>query len=258
MVIHKTKTGATNVERKKEDVQSPKNVFLYSWLECEAGRGSNEICSALMNFLELMEQRCKLRKYKKLHLFCDSCPGQNKNSTMLSMLLTYVNSKECPFTSITVFFPVVGHSYLPADRVYGRIEKDIRKCNEIITPTGYHNILKNHGQLKLYQSDWLRYDYKSLAQSLINMVGCKTRDSRRWNFVKNSKSVWLSDSFTEGYTKYNVLKKNVTNLDGRKPKLLPPETEKKKDVLALLKLVKGTKQEKKIYDTLLKETLKKK
>jgi len=32
--------------------QSSKNCYLYTWVESESGRGPNEICSALLNFLE--------------------------------------------------------------------------------------------------------------------------------------------------------------------------------------------------------------
>lgn len=253
IIIHKTKV-------KKEATQSRKNVFLYSWLENEGGRGSNEICSAVFNFLRRIRKRCELRKYTNLHLYCDSCPGQNKNKTLLAALLQYVNSRLCVFKRVIVTFPVVGHSYLPADRVFGRIEKEFRKRSEIINPNGYYSILEKHGNLKRYNRDWYHYDYKTMADSLINSNNCGLRDTRRWMFEKNSKEVKLSESFDGNWKTFRILKKQVVNLGIRKPKLLPPQThvtaEKKKDVEQLLKLVKGSKEDKKIYDDLLKTVTK--
>lgn len=98
-------------------VQNKKNVFLYSWLESESGRWSNEIVSALFNFLKSKECNIVQRKYAKLSLFTDSCPGQNKNHTLLLALLMYVNSGTCPFKTITITFPVRGHSYMEPDQV---------------------------------------------------------------------------------------------------------------------------------------------
>ncbi len=252
IVIHKTKS------EKSDKPQSPKNVFLYTWLEYEGGRGSNEIVSALMDFLAKIEKRVKLRKITKLKLHCDSCPGQNKNSTLLAALLVYANSPTCPFQSISVTFPVVGHSYLPADRVFGRIEQELRKRGEIIMSDGYYDILENFGRLRRYNHDWLRYDYKSLADSLVNTSKCGIRDSRRWFFRKNSQQVQMSNDYSSALQSYNVLKIAVKSLGNRKPKLLLPETHvtvaKKKDVLDLLELVKASPEEKRKYRELLEKT----
>lgn len=110
---------------------------------------------------------------------------------------------------------------------------------------------------KLYRADWERFDYKSLSDSSVNTSKCRLRDSRRWKSHKNSKQVLISNSYSEAFQPFNVLKKEVLLFKSLKPKLLPPQTHvteaKKKDVLALLKLVKGTSEEKKGYDTILKK-----
>jgi hypothetical protein len=99
--------------------QAPKNVFVYTWTESQSGKGSNEVCSALAYVLRRLRGRVLKRQYRELHLFSDSCPGQNTNSSMLAFLLTYVNSPADPFKKIHFFFPVRGHSYMPPDRVFG-------------------------------------------------------------------------------------------------------------------------------------------
>ena len=47
----------------KKDAQNPSNVYTYSWLESDSGKGSNEICSALSNFLEQIRNRVKVGQY---------------------------------------------------------------------------------------------------------------------------------------------------------------------------------------------------
>lgn len=114
--------------------QTRGHVRLYTWLESESGKGSNEIASALRDVLKRVHKNVVKHKIRQLHLFADSCPGQNKNSAVIAMLLQYVNSPENPFREIKVIFPIRGHSYMPPDRVFGRIEHDLRKQSVIKTP----------------------------------------------------------------------------------------------------------------------------
>jgi len=45
--------------KNSEQFQSPEICYLYTWLENESGRGPNEVCSALLHFLEKIEERPK-------------------------------------------------------------------------------------------------------------------------------------------------------------------------------------------------------
>lgn len=112
--------------------QGPGNCFLYTWAECESGRGSNEVCSSLIDFLENLEMRLKLQEIPPttLNLFSDSCSGQNKNQFTIVTLIYYINHKTTIFKEIKHIFPVRGHSYMPPDRVFGRIEQVLRKKNQ--------------------------------------------------------------------------------------------------------------------------------
>jgi len=122
-------------------VQSPQNVFSYIWTESDSGKGSNKVCSCLANFLRRIKQRAIHCRYKKLDLFSDSCPAQNKNKAMVALLLKYINSVLCPFKVIRFIFPMRGHSYLPADRVFGRIEKKVREIEVKKSPEDYYHII---------------------------------------------------------------------------------------------------------------------
>ncbi|KAI4465463.1 hypothetical protein MML48_3g00003997 [Holotrichia oblita] len=58
----------------------------------------------------------------------DGCSGQNKKHIVRNCLVLWLY-KEASLTikDILVVFPVRGHSYLPADRVFGRVEKDFKE-----------------------------------------------------------------------------------------------------------------------------------
>lgn len=185
------------VHRKR---QNKNDVRLYTWLESEAGRGANEICSALHDCLHRMRRSVIRRKYNTLHLYCDSCGGQNKNSAMLASLWKFVHSKQCPFTNIRVFFPVRGHSYMPPDQVFGRIEKEIRKRQLFRTPDDYYSIFKKHGVHRPLNSRWYLSDYtrfvKSVAFQKSYFARLQIRESKVWYFSKSSLSVGISKTYS--------------------------------------------------------------
>lgn len=100
-----------------------KNVIFYTWLETESGEGSNEVCSSLRDFLKRQCAKVRRNNIRFSNLFCDSCPGQNKNVSMVAAILQFVNSKENLFDKVNITFPIRGHSYCAADTVFGRLEK---------------------------------------------------------------------------------------------------------------------------------------
>lgn len=101
---------------------SKENVFLYTWTENEFPKGSSQIASAVYHRL------CNLDLTGKttIRLVADGCGGQNKNSIMVSMC-SYWILKDAPpnVTSLELIFPIPGHSYLPPDRVFAKLEKEV-------------------------------------------------------------------------------------------------------------------------------------
>ena len=61
-------------------------------------------------------------------LFSDSCAGQNINFALLLALHMLAAKYQVKFKH---YFPVRGHSYMPPDRAFGRVEKLLR-CRETI------------------------------------------------------------------------------------------------------------------------------
>jgi hypothetical protein len=227
----------------------PKNVFLYSWLESEGGRGANEICSALRDFLQKIWRRAVRGRYRHLHLFSDSCTGQHKNQMMVAALLQYVNLSNCVFDDVQYTFPIVGHSYLPPDRVFGRIEKDIRRVPEIKLPAGYHSILCRHGSVRLYPTDWNIYDFKTLASTCLrNMQAVRIRDVRRLYFKKGATTLHASQKYAGTLETFSILK---CSLPFPRPQLVRPHSHvsqiKLKDVCELLTFLALTPEEETFY-----------
>lgn len=232
--------------------QNKKNVFLYTWLESQGGRGSNIITSCLRDFLHRIKRRAVKRHYRRLHLVSDSCSGQNKNQSMLMCLLEYVNSKDMVFKDITYTFPIVGHSYLPPDRVFDRIEKELRKKEEIVSPDGYYSVLRRHGHLKVYPQQWSVRDYKTLASSTLRSISTmKIRDSRVWQLKKGSSVIHVAHTYSGDFKPHNLLKPNAMI---RKPKLVRPQSfvsaVKMKDVRELLEKIHVDPTEAEFYNNI--------
>ena len=78
--------------------------------------------------------------------------------------------------SAELIFPVTGHSYMPPDRVFGVIEKDIKKKDTIVQPQEYLYIFSQHGTVvKLSSEDCPVYDWKTVTERAILKPG-------RWHF----------------------------------------------------------------------------
>ena len=145
------------VHHGKDSHQSKEDVFIFTWCEHENRKDSNMIASAL-NFCFRDRIRGRLLDATNLRPFCDSCYGQNKNLNMLAMLYTL---RRTAYT-----FPVRGHSFLRADRVFGRIEQDLRNKDTILLPDEYNAVLQRHGTLLVYDHDWQEYDYKTATSAI--------------------------------------------------------------------------------------------
>lgn len=189
VVIHTAKDMIREkLKGKKLKCRRKKNVFMYTWLESQAAKGSNEIVSALSHFFfNVIQPLIARRRYKKIDMFSDVCPGQNKNTTMLCFLLQKVQEPRIYqyVRSIDYYFPVKGHSYLPPDRVFGRIEKDLRKLPTITSPAQYQEVFEKQGTVFVYNDDWIAYNMKQLAASTLKPITrlCMKKN-RVWSFSR--------------------------------------------------------------------------
>ena len=150
-VIHKGRT------------QNKDQVFIYTWDETQSGRDSNHVASALLHFLINLDIPAGVNK---IRLFSDACASQNRNSTIIC-ICHYFCTVVKPNFVIEHYFPVRGHSFLPPDRVFGRMEKVFRKIEVFLIPADYHKIYEDFGVVRLLGRNWNLFDYKVQAHKLL-------------------------------------------------------------------------------------------
>nr|XP_047124777.1 uncharacterized protein LOC124807169 [Hydra vulgaris] len=226
-----------------------KTPTFYTWSEEQAGKGSTEISSALHSHLRTMN----LKGIKTLRLFCNGCVAQNKNNINIQMLLHFLySSNNADIQEIQLYFPVRGHSFLPADRVFGRVEKILRKSVTIISKELYYEIYKNIGAVKIMGVDWELLNTKSLNRFFKNLsyiselkkiffkkqglkkIFVKVKGFKNYRFEDGSEQAG------EGLLKRGIKVSNVRNITLESlPLNRPISAEEKKDVEKLLKLLYG-------------------
>ena len=115
-----------------DNVSGLATMFLYS--EHFAGKGPNEVISCLAFYFSGLDS-----SVKKVHLFVDNCFSQNKNRYLFAYLHAMAQVK---FESVYVHYPLPGHSRMPCDRNFGRIEKRRRKKDRVSKPSEWVNLIK--------------------------------------------------------------------------------------------------------------------
>lgn len=173
----------TIVQGTSQSKLTTKNVFSYYWTENEFGKGSNEISSAVFDRLNKIEFGPTVTVVR---LMADGCSGQNKNTTLIGMCCKWL-SERAPerIQNIEVIFPIVGHSFLPADRVFGNIEKEIRKLEVITQPETYIELLSKNGTAVHLGENCNVFDWKETISNVVRPTGT-------WHFAfKNTKRFLL-------------------------------------------------------------------
>lgn len=243
-----------------EKKQNKNNTFIYTWTENQSGRGSNEVASVLHYFLTALEQKMlknELPLKQKLRLFSDATSSQNKNSIVMAFLLNFIN-KSSVFHTIEHYFPIRGHSFLPPDRVFGRIEQVYRSKQQILEPQEYHSVLSNHATLKILGTDWRVLNFKKCAEkALKTKLPFLMREQRVFVYNKGSHYVSAKNTYKGDISEYSVVK-NVKHWKNNYKVVHIVEEHnkiseaKEKDVQKLLKFVSLTDKAKEFYEKALK------
>lgn len=152
--------------------QTKDNTFIYTWTEDVRNKGSNEIVSAVHHRL----QNSDLLQFDTVNLLADGAGGQNKNTTMVGMAMKWLVS-EAPqnVKSVQIIFPVAGHSYIPPDRIFGRIERLVRKKDTIISPDEYLDIYSQVGTVLKMGEDFHVSDWKAAIKTVL-------KPTSKWHF----------------------------------------------------------------------------
>lgn len=100
----------------------------YVYHEEEANMSPDEMGSFLFHYIHNF-----VPSATKNHLrFSDEAAGQNKNGTLVRFLMNPYDREQ--FKSITQYFPVHGHSFLPCHRDFVSIKRLLRRTD---TPQKY-------------------------------------------------------------------------------------------------------------------------
>lgn len=90
----------------------------------------------LLNYL----QNVPNNEFTELHLYSDNCWGQNKNHCLSKLLTALTELKK--FDTINQFYPIRGHSFLPCDRDFSVIKRELNKHDRIYTVDQICDLIK--------------------------------------------------------------------------------------------------------------------
>lgn len=145
-----------------------KTVSIFTWGEHEMQKSSNQIASAVFHELGEKCRTGELANVKIIRLVADGCAGQNKNINLLTMVAYWMlNCAPQNIESIELVFPITGHSFLPADRVFGLLEKEFKKINTITEMSEYHEIFAKFATVKKLGKDWKGLDWRTEAKEVV-------------------------------------------------------------------------------------------
>lgn len=209
---------AIMIHKKK---QNKSNIHFYTWLETQSGRGANEVASCIIDFLFKLEEQIQLEskeaQYYKIRLFSDSCASQNKNTILMTAIMYFLETSSV-FIEIQHLFPIRGHSYMPPDRVFGRLEKEYRKKEDIIAPSEYHTIMEKYGIVKNMFTDWKLFDIKREARKIFKCrLPFKMGAARIFSYKKENDKVQFSfsNTYTGSLVTVEPLKRNIRRVSDR-------------------------------------------
>lgn len=111
--------------------------MFYTYQEGSGKKGPNEVCTLILKYIQTKIPD----EVKELYIFSDACGGQNRNHTLVRMLLALTMTGR--FSKINHYFPVRGHSFLPCDRNFATVKRAIRKFDRVYTPAQYNEIIEN-------------------------------------------------------------------------------------------------------------------
>lgn len=160
----------------------PNNAFCYSWTELHGKRGSLEIGTCLLTYINQLPT-----SVKELSLFSDTCSGQNRNQN-ISALLLYLVQNNPNLMIIEQKFLESGHSYMEVDSMHSAIER-AQKYVPVFTMHDWLTIFRmartTASKKKPFVVQELKFQDFLDLESLSKLMKNKTRD------VSNEKVNWL-------------------------------------------------------------------
>lgn len=145
---------------------------------------------------------------------------------MFYWLIEYAPSE---VQEIEVILPMVGHSFLPSDRVFGRIEREIQKKNTIIDPEEYTDLFAHQGMTVSLAGKVLNFkeELSELSELMRSPAQWyfKFAPSERFSLRKNNAAdnvlVKGEKNYLTDQGMYRPVRKKNKILSTLRPKLIP-------------------------------------
>ena len=223
------------------------------WDESMASRGSSEVASCLFKIFNL-----GILKRKKLIIWSDNCTGQNKNSTVVLLMMFLVNLGW--FQEIVHKFLVSGHSFLSCDRDFAIIEKR-RRVSKALVPQDLQRIVESAKVFNPFHvvpmeaSDF--FNFKNVADTLLTLNKCNISKCTMLKVSQSHPStiaIKTTYSILEQWKVVNVLKRGKSAIDIQQTLLQLKDqprlsVEKKRDLSTMLPFLPEEHRE--FYETLI-------
>jgi len=131
------------------------------WAEHEGGKGSHEITSCILRYLQTSNPQAR-----HLVAWSDSCGGQNKNFNVVAFWWYVIELNIMDV--IDHKFPVPGHTYMPVDADFARIESKSRETQSINVPSDWEDLVAGASFHVIRMEPETLLSMEPLARRLIN------------------------------------------------------------------------------------------
>ena len=111
------------------------------WHEGLMGRNDEDVASAYIKFMKVGD----VRDYKEFVIWADNCTGQNKNWTLFTALVWFVNQTSGP-NKVTLKYFVKGHTFMSADHFHKDVESAMRHEEKVCDWEDFTSCVKKHGK----------------------------------------------------------------------------------------------------------------
>lgn len=140
------------------------------------------MCSIMYKYLQSTDQKTTIHT---VALYCDFCPGQNKNRQMLSMICRYLQST-LNVQTVTITYLLPGHTFMPVDSVHAGIERALK--NKTIWASSEWPTLITNARVKpapytVQKLDHTFFcDWKAIRKLFFQVKSVKQRVAKKLSF----------------------------------------------------------------------------
>lgn len=190
----------------------------YLWHEAISKRGSSEIATCVYSSIKKFEMQNKT----VIHLYCDGCAGQNKNSILPTMMLHCINnSSTLEEIRLTFFEPYHGQS--EGDSAHSAIGTAVKGAGDIFIPSQLVSIIRlarrkhPYNVKEMTSDDFLAFKELSIKLRVLSIRECDdSEDTVDWTKMAELRVVkskpdtiqFKSDLNSETYNSISLKRQN--------------------------------------------------